>query len=271
MGAESANQTTAPSALRVERWEKVAGLAHAFLGRRGGAGKGAFDSLNLSEQVGDDPANVAENWRVVGRAHPALRFVRMRQVHGARVLEVREAAAVPPACDATMTEAAGLGLAVLTADCVPILMVAVEHRVAIAVHAGWRGTLAGIVCSAVETAGTRFGLRACDLWAALGPAIGACCYEVDAEIGRSIESRWGAMPQAWTSDGRKGRLDLRRANRQMLVHAGVPDDRIDEVGPCTACAFDEFFSHRRSGGRTGRQLSLVGWTKSKLSTAGSGC
>jgi hypothetical protein len=159
-----------------------------------------------------------------------------------------------------MTETAGLGLAVLTADCVPILMVAVERRVAIAVHAGWRGTLEGVARAAVESARAAFGLRPEDLWVALGPAIGACCYEVEAEIGASLESRWGAMPEAWSRAGGKGRLELRRANRQILASAGVPVGQIADVGPCTACAFEEFFSHRRSGGLTGRQISLVGWS-----------
>lgn len=256
MRSESASQ---PPALPAERWQTVPGLVLAFLGRSGGAGEGSWCSLNLSEGVGDDPENVAENWRTVERAYAGLRIVRMRQVHGARVLHVRGAEPSPPECDGLTTDAAGLGLAVLTADCVPILMAAPERRVAVAVHAGWRGTLAGIAGTAVESACAAYDLRPEDLRVALGPSIGACCYEVDAEIGASLEARFGAMREAWSRSGSKGRLDLRGANRRILAGAGVPPEQVVDVGPCTACAFDRFFSHRRSGGETGRQLSLVGW------------
>jgi YfiH family protein len=258
-GAEPPLERPSPVALRVERWQIFPGLFHGFLGREGGVSVGALRSLNLSEQVGDDPKAVAANARIVQSLFPALRLVRMQQAHGACVVHVKEPSSPRPVCDAVMTGVAGLGLSVLTADCVPILMIAPARRVAVAVHAGWRGTLAGIAAAAIESACATFGLRAQDLWASLGPAVGGCCYEVDAEIGGSLESRWGAMPEAWSRAGSKGRLDLRRANRRLLLGAGLPAEQINEVGPCTACAESDFFSHRRSGGHTGRQLSVVGW------------
>jgi copper oxidase (laccase) domain-containing protein len=93
----------------------------------------------------------------------------------------------------------------------------------------------------------------------MGPSISGCCYEVDAEIGERLESRWGRLPDAWSRVGKKGQLDLRQANRAILVACGVPPDMIFAIGPCTACAENDFFSHRATHGRAGRQLSYLGW------------
>lgn len=249
-----------PAVLKVESWRGIDGLVHAFIGRSGGVSEGDCASLNVSERVGDDLEAVAENWRTVRRLFPGLGIVRMEQVHGTRVARVSSASQNLGAADAAMTNRAGIGLAVLTADCVPILVACPGARIAMAVHAGWRGTVAGVGRAAVRSVRLAYGVTAEELRVALGPAIGACCYEVDAEIGERLESRWGEMPEAWSRLGSKGQLDLRSANRTILGHAGVPPENIVEVGPCTACAHDHFFSHRRSRGRTGRQVSVIGWT-----------
>jgi hypothetical protein len=245
--------------LRVPGWEKVQGLVHGFFGRKGGASGGAYASLNLSSRVGDDPAAVARNRMLVEQSAKGLTLVGMRQVHGTEVVRVCEPLQTAGPADGMYTTVGGLGLAVLSADCVPVLMVAPAARVAVAIHAGWRGTAAGVVPGAVKAVCGDLGLRPADLRIALGPAIGACCYEVERAIGDELTDRWGAMPEAWHPAGSHGRLDLRAANRAMLVGLGVPEDRVELVGSCTSCEPERFFSHRRSGGRTGRQLSFVGW------------
>ena len=249
--------------LRVPGWEAFAGLVHGFCGRRGGASAGDFAELNVSFRVGDATAAVDANWhRVAALTGGRLRFATMRQQHGDVVATVGSTVDEPPTADALATAAAGVGLSVLTADCVPILMVAPEQRVVAAVHAGWRGTLAGIGLRAVRVLAEQFAARPATIHAALGPAIGGCCYEVDASVADAFESRYGTC-----GDGiqrarlaAKVRLDLRHINMRLLHAAGLPPHQTVAVGPCTSCAESEYFSYRAAGGVTGRQLSFIGWS-----------
>jgi len=250
----------APPALHVAAWRTVPGLRHGFFGRAGGVSVGPLASLNLSSLVGDEPAAVDANWQRVRRAAPGAAIVRMRQVHGARVVAVEDAAQVVGDADGMMTTVADCALAVLTADCVPLLCVAPAHGAVMALHAGWRGTLAGIAAVALELAQQRLGIAPAEWQVALGPSIDACCYQVEADLGARMVERWGAMPDAWQPAGAHGQLGLRQVNRRILLERGVPDDGIVLVGPCTACASEAYFSHRRSAGSAGRQLSLIALT-----------
>ena len=252
------NGNSVPS-LRIESWEQIRGLLHGFFGRRGGVSDGPRATLNVLWRVGDDPRAVAENRERVQRAMPGLKMVPLRQIHGAVVVPIADVRQADSPADGMVTDTVGLGLAVFTADCVPMLMVAPSIGVVMAVHAGWRGTLAGITHAAIGRARQAFAVEPTEWQVALGPAIGGCCYEVNVEIGRELEDRWGSMPDAWEPSLHRGRLDLRHANRHMLETAGVPLHQIIEVGPCTACAADQYFSHRRSGGCAGRQVSVIGW------------
>ena len=251
--------------LRVPGWTDIPGLVHGFGGRRGGVSTGPYADLNLSYRVGDDPQAVRANWgRLRTTIGPDMQCVTMHQVHGAEIAVVSAADEPIGDVDALVSGVPGLGLCVLTADCVPILLVAESERLVAAVHAGWRGTLAGLVTRVVAWLGDRCGGGAARLRAALGPAIGGCCYEVDDAIATSVESRWGRMPAAIRRHGArpaKAHLDLRAANRALLTAAGVPAERVACIGPCTRCTPSEYFSHRGSGvgGSTGRQASVVGW------------
>jgi YfiH family protein len=249
----------APPALRVAAWTAIPGLEHGFFGRAGGASAGDFRSLNVSDRVGDDPTSVATNWNHVGRALSGLSIVRMRQVHGRRVLRIDGVQSPAGEADGMVAGDSGLGLAVLTADCVPILCVAPAARAVMALHAGWRGTLAGIVGAGLAEARSWLGVAPDAWYVAMGPSIGGCCYEVEATIGQQFVDRWGAMPDAWQPAGAHGQLDLRAANRQILLEHGVAAARIATIGPCTACAHEAYFSHRQSAGRAGRQVSVIGW------------
>jgi hypothetical protein len=246
--------------LRVDQWRNLPGLQHGFFGRRGGASAGDLSSLNLSAAVNDDPAAVQANWAGVRSVLPGMTVVRMRQVHGDRIVRVRSAAQQIGEADGMITDVAGMALTVLSADCVALLMVNPSPPVVAAVHAGWRGTVAGIAEGALRAAQRELGIGPEQWQVAMGPSIGGCCYEVDGEIGERLESRWGRMADAWSRVGPKGQLDLRQANRAILTASGVKPGLIFAIGPCTACAHEDFFSHRKSGGRAGRQLSYLGWS-----------
>jgi YfiH family protein len=247
-------------ALRVPAWETIPNLVHGFLGRRGGVSCGPFAELNLSYRVGDGAESVHENWRRASAAAGGLRCAHMQQVHGDGVAMIDTATTEAGEADAMVTRVAATALGVLTADCVPILLVAPRHHVVAAVHAGWRGTLGGVAQRAVRHIVQAFGTPVTELHAALGPAIGACCYEVDRSIADAVERTWGRMPDAVRTDtGPKARLDLRRANAAILERAGVQPTCILSVGPCTHCTATDYFSYRAAKGPTGRQWSFIGW------------
>lgn len=251
------------NALKVPQWEKFSGLLHGFMGSAGGKSAGAYAGLNTSYRVGDDPKVVSQNVCDVKLAvgiHDG-RVVTMRQMHGDNIVEVTDKKLKEAGeADGMFTAESDIFLGVLTADCVPILIVAPEQRVVAAVHAGWRGTLGGIAEKAVRMLEARYDILAGELEAALGPSIGSCCYEVKNDVSGPLMKKWGKLttPSVRVRDG-KTYVDLRRLNRDILRAAGIPGTQLHQVGPCTSCAHEEFFSYRRVGGETGRQMSLIGW------------
>jgi YfiH family protein len=146
----------------------------------------------------------------------------------------------------------GASVAVKTADCVPILLVDRDRRAVAAVHAGWRGTVAEIARRAVEEMRREFGSDPSELEAAIGPGIGACCYEVGPDVGAHFRQH--------SEPGREGRarVDLAAANRRQLLEAGLDSARIYISGLCTMCRPDEFHSYRRDKQDAGRMFSFVG-------------
>ncbi len=190
-----------------------------------------------------------------------LRLVRVTQVHGRELVVARADTASPAGeADGLLTAAPGLAVAVATADCVPVLLVAPDARAVAAVHAGWRGSLAGIVARAVVGFSEHFGAPATAIRAALGPSIDGCCYEIEREIAQRFVDQHGLeMWSAW-KDGTpgKGTLDLRSVNELLLERAGVPEESIQRVGPCTACGDADLASYRVDGPGGGRQLSWIG-------------
>jgi YfiH family protein len=249
--------------LKVPQWEPYDDLLHGFLGRRGGRSVGPFAELNLSHRVGDEMetvrANICDAKRAVG-IHDG-RIVTMKQVHGDGIVEVRDGRFKEAGeADGMVTRETDTYLGVLTADCVPILLVAPEKKLVAAVHAGWRGTLAGITEKLVRLFSERYGVSVAAIEAALGPAIGACCYEIRNDVRQPLVAKWGGLAEESVErrDG-KSFLDLRRLNRAILEYAGIPAEKIFQVGPCTSCARQDYFSYRSAGTETGRQLSFIGW------------
>jgi YfiH family protein len=191
-----------------------------------------------------------------GRVEPATRVLCPHQVHGTRVVTADPGAERPEA-DGLVTATAGTTVGIVTADCVPVLLLAPRRRVVAAVHAGWRGAAGGIVAAALAHLRERFDVEPSDVEAVLGPAIGPCCYEVGAEVRDAFERTSGAVTStAWRPRERGFSLDLRRAVRLLLEHAGVPATAL--LGPCTRCS-SVYCSYRRDGAGTGRQVSFIGW------------
>jgi len=229
---------------------ELAGGRALFTTRRGGVSRAPYDTLNLGLLTDDDPAAVSESrdWLATRIGVPREHTLQGRQVHGAHVRRVRELpdpAAGPEDADGQATTIEGAAAVVLTADCLPIALVAAE-AVAI-VHAGWRGLAAGVLAEAVAAL-RELGAEG-EIRAAIGPGAGACCYEAGSEVHAAFE-RYG--PGARRGDN----ADLKFVARRQLERAGVGETH--DVGLCTLCAPAElFFSHRRDEGRTGRQAGVV--------------
>lgn len=236
------------------------GGRYGFLGRRGGCSRGPFATLNLSLRVGDRPQAVRANRRRLRDLLGGAALSWARQVHGSAVLEVEEPGEAGQA-DALLTRRRGLALLILTADCVPVVVAAPHRGVVGIAHAGWRGTAARVVPALVRRLAELSGARPGELIAAIGPAIGLCCYAVGEDVAERVGAACGGLdPSFWrpAEDGTgRGWIDLRECNRRQLLLAGVAEDRVAVVGPCTACRTDILFSHRASGGRAGRQGSFV--------------
>jgi YfiH family protein len=236
------------------------GVVHAFTTRIGGASRPPFDSLNLSRGVGDAPAAVAANRArlldALGRA-PAD-HVEAAQAHGAGVAPAGAAdrGGTIEGADGLVAGDARLVLAVHCADCVPLLLADVRRGAVAAVHAGWRGTAAGVAGAAVRALREEHGSDPGDLIAAIGPAIGPCCYEVDAPVYERF-APWPWRDRVF-APSRPGhwRLDLWAANRLQLEAAGVPAGAVYAVGLCTADHRALFYSHRRDG-RTGHMAAVI--------------
>ena len=235
------------TSLRVPGWDRIEGLAHGFLGRTipPDAVMGAGDPL-------------CDAKKAIGLAGSVITTV--KQVHGDQILDVHAPAPKQAGeADAMATGDPGVFLGIFTADCVPILIVDPGRRVCAAVHAGWRGTVAGIAGVAVAHLSVRYGCDSMRLLAAIGPAIHRCCFEVGPEVARVFHESVDDLDPFLEPHGKQVRLDLRGLNRLALLQAGIPSEGISLVGPCVACGGGDFYSYRRDCDAAGRQLSFVGF------------
>lgn len=256
----SPHESDAPAAWHIPEWEAIPGLRHGFLGRTHGLGPGTFDLAMIRDRLA-----------AAGAATDAI--LAARQVHGSDVLSPEDPAFATldwhdgpqrlPAADALVSASAGVLLTIRTADCVPILLVAPAARAVAAVHAGWRGTLAGVVERTVAVMYDRYGARPPTISAAIGPAIGGCCYEFGVEHLAGFVGRYGAAARgAWTvpdPGATRGRLDVRVLAGLALAASGIDRAAVHVVGPCTADSPATLHSYRRDGAGAGRQLSYIGW------------
>jgi polyphenol oxidase len=274
--------------LQSESLARIPWLLHAFSTRLGGSSRIYGGALNLGFTKQDSRIAVERNRRAflrklgtVENGHP-WPLVTLRQIHSDIVHCVKAVPKETLAGDGLITRTPGIVLAILTADCIPVIL-ADTKRPAIGVfHAGWRGTLKRIVEKGVGEMRRCFGTQARDLKVAVGPGIHSCCYEVGAEVRERFESQFEyaaeLFREAKESDPvrekypllflsarapghselpKKIFLDLVEANRQQLVSAGVVAKNISASPLCTACRTDLLFSHRAEGGITGRLMAAA--------------
>ncbi|MBE6990355.1 MAG: peptidoglycan editing factor PgeF [Ruminococcaceae bacterium] len=244
----------------------LSGIRHGFSTRRGGVSPAPWDSLNLGVSRGDDISNVRENYRrfcVAVGTDPA-RCVLSRQVHEDNVRLVTDADVGKglwrerdyASADALICSTPGLPLVVFSADCNVILLHDPVRRAIGAAHAGWKGTALGIVKKTVEAMESQFGCDPSDLRAAIGPAIGTCCFETDDDVPTALRAALGEGAKPYMNwNGHKWHIDLKAVNTLWLRCAGV--ERIDVCELCTACRQDLFWSHRKVGNARGTQAAMI--------------
>jgi YfiH family protein len=235
-----------------------AGFAHGFPTRTGGVSVGPFASMSFA-RAKEPEEHVDENLRRLAWAigYPPEALFEVSQVHGARVVRPpaqpqasQTAGRAKPEADAIVIATGAAGVRV--ADCVPVLVGAVDTGEAAAIHAGWRGAVGGVIGAALAELGR--GRKV----AAIGPCIGACCFEVGDDVAAQIaEATRQPDVIVPASKGGKAHVDLRRAVRALLRAAEVADDDIEDVAGCTRCDEGRFFSYRRDGERSGRHLAVI--------------
>lgn len=233
----------------VPDWPAPAGVRALVTTRRGGTSGAPWQGFNLGDHVGDDPLAVAANRALLRRELPAEPLW-LAQVHGAQCVEASLAAPGTQA-DASFTRQRGVVCAVLTADCLPVLLCDDRAGVVAVVHAGWRGLAAGVIESAVAAMDTPGGR----LMAWLGPAIGPAAFEVGDEVREAFVAKDGHAVQAFESRANgKWLCDIHALARLRLRALGV--SVVGGAASCTAGDAENFFSYRRDG-VTGRMASLI--------------
>ncbi len=275
--------------LQAAGFKKLPWLVHGFSTRPAGESTCyGGRSLNLGFTKEDRRDNVENNRRqfllalgaaTAGRPWP---LTVNRQVHSDVIHILRAQPRAPLTGDGLITNLPGVAIAILTADCLPVLVVDRRNKIVGAFHAGWRGTVQRIVEKGVGLMRRDFGSRPEDICAAIGPGIAKCCYAVGEELRHEFQSQFAyarellhevnnsdpvrqKYPLLFLNQRPPGHgdpciqlhLDLAEANRRQLLSAGVPAKQITVLRECTACSTKKFFSHRADQGRTGRMMAVV--------------
>ena len=245
---------------------RVIGVPHAFSTRLGGTSPRPFDSLNLGNPNGfdvqDDYQRIWENSRLLQQAArcASRELCRLHQVHGASVVRVRRSEAHDNSlkADALVSDDPLCLLSIRVADCAPVLLSSDDGRIVGAIHAGWRGVVGSIVTAAVEDLTSDRSIAPRSVVAAIGPCIGSDAFEVGEEVLDEFARVFGSHAPLGRNANGKGFVDLREAVRRQLLDAGLSPDHIDTTDRCTWRDADEFFSHRRDKGLTGRMAAIIG-------------
>ena len=249
--------------VKCRAFEEISWLRHGFSTRHGGVSQGECASLSFSYQK-EKKEIVDENFRRFCKANklPFESLVLTHQTHTANVAMVnknyqnRGRDRTLRETDGVVTATKDLGLVCFTADCVPLLLVDPRAKVIAAVHAGWRGTVQSIAANAVETM-VSAGATPQNILAAIGPSIGPCCFEVGQEVAAEFAARFGKEFPLKEHRPGHSMVDLWRANRQVLLEAGLQNDRIFTAKLCTFCNNSDFYSHRYTNGRRGSLIAAI--------------
>ena len=242
------------------------GARHAFTTRYGGVSEGIFSSFNLGSNRGDNPEHVRENYRrlcaLMGVGIDDCAVTNQVHKNDIRIVDKNDKhvcmTKVPYEVDGIVTNEPGLPIICMVADCVPVLLWDGLHSVIAAVHCGWRSSVGDILKNAVE-AMCSLGAVPADIHAALGPALGRCCFESDDDVPDAIEVYLGGDTEGLfdrRADG-KTMVDLRAANARRLLQLGLAEENIDISQECTYCSHDKYWSHRYTKGNRGSQAAII--------------
>ncbi len=253
--------------LKSKRIEKEKGFLHFFTSRTGGKSENPYSSLNLGLSSGDDTEDVLENWRILASATgiEMAETVMPKQVHSDGILLVggsedfrkKSGRFNPPEGDAVILACRGASASVITADCVPVIVVCRNAAVGAVIHSGWRGTALNIAGKTVREMIERFSIRPDEIIAAIGPSIGFCCYEVGEEVFVKFKELFGNNEKIIKEENGKFFVSLKDAVFSQIKEEGVLLGNIEIFNICTSCKSELFFSYRRDRGVTGRQASVL--------------
>lgn len=242
--------------------EELPFLRHGFSTRHGGVSP--RDSLNLGSVPWDAAECVEENRRrfLTALGLKAESLATLSQIHSDRAHILEEKPVQwnrHTQGDALITGRRGAALGIQVADCFPLLMADTLTETVAAIHAGWRGTLSRIASKTVERMAASCGSRAANLLVAIGPGIRSCCFEVGPEVSDAFEKEFPGAKLAHAASGAQGKyhVDLCQALGIQLADAGVPSDQVYDLGACTRCQQDQFFSFRGEGPESGRMLAVI--------------
>lgn len=246
-------------------WSVNRAVQAGFTTRNGGTSRPPFNSLNLGQNTEDPKHNVEANRATLTRTFdlPPHQLLTVRQVHGTDILVLDQSNPdvshfQQVESDAIITDQKNIMIGILVADCYPVLLFDPEKGVAAVVHAGWRGAAAGLIGRTVSAMSSHFDCRPENLYAAVGPGIGAHKYPVDRPVRdafRAGSDNWNVIAKE-TALG-EWLLDLKKSCLLQLETAGVALNNIDTVAECTCCNRELFFSYRRDQGQTGRQIGFM--------------
>ena len=253
------------SYLQAPIFSKCDFLIHAFCARQGGVSQDKYASLNVSFNEGDEEYSVLQNWDRLSKAFaiPLEQFLVVNQVHGDEIFVIKPHGGYFSSrselnYDAIVTDRTNLAICIKTADCVPVFFVDRVKKIIAVTHAGWRSTALGISAKVIGLMQNQYGSSLQNILVAIGPSIGKCCYQVDSAVADTFRGQKKheiyLLPSAV---GNKWVLDLPEANRRQILDCGIPEKNIEVSGYCTMCNQEIFFSHRGSGGITGRQINFM--------------
>ncbi|PLX97150.1 MAG: peptidoglycan editing factor PgeF [Desulfuromonas sp.] len=246
-------------------WAQEAGVSAGFTTRNGGVSRPPYNSLNLGFNTDDAKHNVEGNRSTLARSFdlPPHCLLTVKQVHGENILVIDEenpdlSHFLQVESDAILTNQSQIMAGVLTADCYPVILYSPEKKAGGVVHVGWRGAAAGLLGKSIKALTAHFGGRPEQLCAAIGPGIGAHHYEVDRPVRDAFRNGvgdWDVITQEVALG--KWQLDLKKSCQLQLESAGLDPVKIEAVEEDTCCHRELFFSYRRDGRKTGRQLGFL--------------